>query len=67
MITTIKKDIIKSEKEKTIITAEIRGLSTDAKPTKIDNGDVGNGTMFIEMDTGKVYFYDEENKQWREF
>ena len=67
MITIMKKDIIKSEKDKTIITAELRGLSTDTKPTTIDNGNIGNGTMFIEMDTGKVYFYDEENQQWREF
>ena len=38
------------------------GLSTDSKPT----GDtVGNGSCFLEMDTGKAYFYDAENSQWR--
>ena len=29
------------------------GLSTDSKPT-----DVSNGACFMEMDTGKLYFYD---------
>ena len=38
-------------------TYEYRGLSTDVKPTK----HVGNGSVFIEMDTGKVYIFDEEN------
>ena len=37
-------------------------LSTDDKPT-----DVANGSTLIEMDTKKVYFYDEEGSQWREF
>lgn len=39
------------------------GRSTDEKPTE----NVVNGTPFIEMDTGKVYFFDEENAQWEEF
>ena len=42
---------------------EIIGLSTDTKPT--DN--ISNGSIFIEMDTSKIYFYDLQNKQWREF
>ena len=43
-------------------TYEYRGLSTDVKPTKR----VGNGSAFIEMDTGKVYIFDEENVIWKE-
>lgn len=43
-------------------TYEYRGLSTDVKPTKR----VGNGSVFIEMDTGKVYIFDEENVIWKE-
>lgn len=39
------------------------GLSTDSKP--VDG--VGNGSCFIEMNTGKVYFFDEANSQWHEF
>lgn len=40
-----------------------KGLSTDTKPT----GNIKNGTAFVEMDTGKLYFYDAEGSQWREF
>ena len=41
------------------------GLSTDSKPT----AGVGNGASFIEMDTGKVYFYDasEGGSGWIEW
>lgn len=39
----------------------LRGLSTDEKPT-----DVGNGSEFIEMDTGKLYRFDGENGAWLE-
>lgn len=42
---------------------EARGLSTDSKPTD----DIYNGSMYIEMNTGKVYFYDAEGEAWREF
>ena len=43
-------------------TYELRGLSTDIKPVK----DIGNGSIFIEMDTGKVYMFDKENNVWKE-
>lgn len=40
------------------------GLSTDTqKPTE----GVANGSAFIEMDTGKLYFYDLDNATWREW
>ena len=40
------------------------GLSTDdPKPTE----GVANGDTFIEMDSGKVYFYDVESTDWLEF
>ena len=38
------------------------GLSTDAKPT-----DALNGACFIEMNTGKIYFFDADNATWREW
>lgn len=41
---------------------EYSGLSTDAKPTG-----VGNGSTFIEMDTSKVYFYDADGEEWKEW
>lgn len=34
------------------------GKSSDKKPTKL----VGNGSQFIEIDTSKIYMYDEEHK-----
>ena len=37
-------------------------LSTDKKPV-----DVYNGSKLIEMDTGKIYIFDAENMQWKEF
>lgn len=43
-------------------TYEFRGLSTDIKPVER----VGNGSIFIEMDTGKVYMFDEQNIEWKE-
>lgn len=39
-------------------TYEFRGLSTDEKPIER----VGNGSVFIELDTGKVFMFDEQNK-----
>lgn len=40
---------------------ELVGLSTDTKPTN-----ERNGSLFLEMDTGKVFVYDEANTQWLE-
>ena len=48
------------------ILAELRGLSTDDKPTAIDELKIANGSTFIEIDTGKIYFYDLENELWKE-
>ena len=44
------------------LTDEYDGLSTDTKPTD----GVRNGSVFAEMDTGKVYLFDAENDQWVE-
>jgi hypothetical protein len=43
-------------------TLEFRGLSTDQKPTE----NVDNGSIYIEIDTGKFYLFDLENEQWNE-
>lgn len=43
---------------------EIMGLSTDTKPN--DPIEVSNGSIFVEMDTGKVFFYDEDGEEWIE-
>lgn len=42
-----------------------KGLSTDSKPTqKYKNLPIANGSIFIEMDTMKLSYYDEGGKQW---
>ena len=46
---------------------ELRGLSTDEKPVdEINNTNIDNGSIFIEIDTGKVYMFDLENTEWKE-
>lgn len=45
---------------------EFRGLSTDTKPTTFNGKSVANGTVFIEIDTGKIFFYDLDNQTWNE-
>lgn len=37
------------------------GRSIDTKPT-----DVENGSRYTEIDTGRKYCFDAENKQWHE-
>lgn len=66
---TIKKVELRNifEENKTYIYGEIAGLSTDSKPTTINGKLVDNGSIFIEMDTSKIYFYDLANQTWREF
>jgi hypothetical protein len=43
-------------------TFELRGLSTDTKPTEM----IGNGSVFLEMDTGKVFVYNADDEEWVE-
>lgn len=44
------------------------GLSTDDKPTTMTVNDrvfdVVGGSAFVEIDTGGIYMYDEENQEW---
>ena len=65
MITIAKTDKIKLGLKNKIVLAELRGLSTDTKPEKMNGQDIENGSIFIEIDTGDIYFYDLENKQWK--
>ena len=41
----------------------VAGLYTDSKPTD----GIANGSMFVEMDTGKIYLFDADGETWREF
>ena len=71
MITIYKIENINREKtgnnaKEDFILAELRGLSTDGKPTQIKGKGIENGSAFIEINTGKFYLYDKENEQWKE-
>lgn len=55
--------LVKQGNSDNSIANEYRGLSTDNKPTK----DVPNGSVFLEMNTGKVYFYNEAGQAWIEW
>ena len=45
---------------------ELRGLSTEEKPTMINNNVIDNGSVFIEIDTGTVFIYDLTGQEWNE-
>lgn len=61
----VKKSKIRGE-EKPLLMVELRGLSTDEKPTIIENGEIENGSSFIEINTGKLYLFDGASKEWSE-
>ena len=50
--------------EDNLYQVELRGLSDDVKPISLIDGDIDNGSVFIEIDTGDVYLYDMDNKEW---
>lgn len=62
MITMYRKEGATFDKQE----IELRGLSTDTKPTELNNENISNGTIFVEIDTGKIYMYDLENREWKE-
>lgn len=67
-ISTIVKRTAKSG-EGSLAYMELRGLSTDNKPTiypTVGGYNIDNGSVFIEIDTGKVYLYDLESTTWCE-
>lgn len=57
---TVDKEIVTKEGF-TTTNQTFYGLSTDSKPTS-----GGNGSCFIEIDTGKAFFFDAENSLWLE-
>ena len=62
-VTEIKKERI-SNGEK-IALLELAGLSTDEKPTEMGTTKIDNGSVLIEMDTQKIFFFDAENEEWK--
>ena len=65
MVTVFSNKKIRMDNKKRCVQVELRGLSTDTKPTSIDGIDVGNGSVFIEIDTQKIYFFDLYSKEWK--
>ena len=59
---------IASNAEGRRIPHEFFGLSTDEKPKGIIDGGIKitNGSVFVEIDTKKIYMFDEENQIWYE-
>lgn len=43
---------------------ELAGLSTDEKPTEVHGFPVGINSLFLELNTGKFYYYD--GSDWTE-
>lgn len=63
MITIHKQENVKDRLDK--IFFEFRGLSTDEKPIATYGGaNIANGSIFIEIDTEDILFYDEANSTW---
>lgn len=53
---------VNTHKNNVLYGYDIRCLSTDTKPTQ----NIPNGSVLIEMDTGKGYLFDAENAEWHE-
>jgi len=66
MVSIYKNDNIKITEEGELVSAELRGLSTDTKPSEIGDKTIANGSVFIEIDTGKIFFFDGDSKTWKE-
>ena len=66
MITIYDNKKVKKQNGEIKFLVELRGLSTDTKPTTIQNGVIDNGSVFVEIDTQKIVFYDGQNEEWKE-
>lgn len=65
MVSIFKTEKIKLTDKGKEVGVELRGLSTDEKPVKIGDKKIGNGSAFIEIDTGKILFFDGETEEWK--
>ena len=66
MVSTYKIENTKIKSDGNYISAELRGLSTDEKPTQVDGKKIDNGSIFLEINTGKLFFYDLDSQTWKE-
>lgn len=46
--------------------ADLRGLSTDTKPTTANGDNVSHGSTWINMDDGSSYMYNKNTDTWYE-
>lgn len=66
MVTIYDVKLRQRRNKKNYIKGEFRGLSTDEKPIVFEGKYVDNGSIYIEIDTGKILMFDLENEQWKE-
>lgn len=62
MITVYRENGVAITEGGALVEKGYRGLSTDEKPTE----NITNGSIFIEIDTGKLYMFDLESTEWKE-
>ena len=65
MTTIYKIENSRTTPDKNYVSVELRGLSTEEKPLQVAGKYVDNGSVYIEIDTGKLFFFDLENEQWK--
>lgn len=64
MVSLYKIENVNEKIEGKFVSCELRGLSTDEKPSTIGINNIANGSTFVEIDTGDIYFYDETGETW---
>ncbi len=66
MVSLYKIENVNEKTDGKYVSCELRGMSTDTKPTEIGINKIANGSVYIEIDTGKLFFYNEEDQEWNE-
>lgn len=66
MISLYKIENTKIKPDDDYISVELRGLSTDERPTEFAEKKIDNGSTWISIDTGDVEIYDLENEKWHQ-
>lgn len=62
MIRATNATLIAIEDGNAVYIANLYGTSTDSKPT----AGYANGSTFLEVDTGKIYLFNEDASEWVE-
>ena len=65
MVTIYKIENTKINPDGETLYVELRGKSTETKPTTLDEKKIGNGSIFLEIDTQKLFFFDEDSQEWK--